>query len=63
MRIPIAEAKSRFSDLIHRAEAGETVELTRYGRPVARITAAPVGQGAGLIGALRGRVELPEEGL
>ena len=37
MRIAVAEAKARFSELIRRAEAGEAIELTRYGRPVARI--------------------------
>jgi prevent-host-death family protein len=37
MKIAIAEAKAHFAELIRRAEAGEEVELTRYGRPVARI--------------------------
>ncbi|MXW87187.1 MAG: type II toxin-antitoxin system prevent-host-death family antitoxin [Boseongicola sp. SB0667_bin_21] len=35
MRIAIAEAKTRFAELIRRAEAGEAIELTRQGRPVA----------------------------
>ena len=33
----IAEGKARFSALIGRAEAGETVQITRRGKPVARI--------------------------
>ena len=33
----IADAKSRFSALVERAEAGEEVEITRRGKPVARI--------------------------
>jgi prevent-host-death family protein len=37
MKIAIAEAKARFAEIIRRAEAGEEIELTRYGRPVARI--------------------------
>ncbi len=37
MGINIAEAKARFSELIERVEAGETVEITKRGRPVARI--------------------------
>lgn len=41
MQIAIAEAKAQFSELIRRAEAGEEIELTRYGRPVARLVAAP----------------------
>lgn len=56
MRIAVAEAKAQFSDLIRRAEAGEVVELTRYGRPVARIIAAGQGGALPLIGALSGRI-------
>jgi prevent-host-death family protein len=37
MKIAIAEAKAQFADLIRRAEAGEEVELTRYGKPVAML--------------------------
>lgn len=61
MQIAIAEAKAQFAELIRRAEAGEAIELTRYGRPVARIVAAerPVGQP--LIGAMKGGFVLPED--
>jgi prevent-host-death family protein len=37
MDIGIYEAKSRLSQLVERAEAGEEVILTRRGRPVAKI--------------------------
>ncbi|WP_375393268.1 type II toxin-antitoxin system Phd/YefM family antitoxin [uncultured Sphingomonas sp.] len=40
MSYNIAEAKAQFSELIGRAEAGETVEITRRGRPVARLMPA-----------------------
>jgi prevent-host-death family protein len=33
----VAEAKAQFSDLLARAEAGETVEILRRGRPVAKL--------------------------
>jgi prevent-host-death family protein len=33
----VAEAKAHFSDLISRAEAGETVEILRRGKPVAKL--------------------------
>lgn len=42
MRIAVAEAKARFAELIRRVGAGEEIELTRYGRPVARMMALPV---------------------
>ena len=35
--VSIAEAKAHFSELVERAEAGETVRITRRGRPVARL--------------------------
>jgi len=36
--IPLAAAKVRLSELVQRAEAGESVRITRRGRPVAEIT-------------------------
>jgi len=35
----IAEAKSKLSELVARAEAGEEVVIARNGKPAARITA------------------------
>jgi len=32
-----AEAKAHFSELLARAEAGETITIRRHGRPVARL--------------------------
>lgn len=37
MKIGSYEAKTRLPDLLRRVEAGETVTITRHGRPVARI--------------------------
>lgn len=61
MRIAIAEAKAQFAELIRRAEAGEAIELTRYGRPVARIVAADRPVGRPLIGAMEGAFTLPDD--
>ena len=61
MQIAIAEAKAQFAELIRRAEAGEAIELTRYGRPVARIVAADRPIGRPLIGALEGKFALPDD--
>lgn len=42
MDVGIYEAKSKLSQLVEKAEAGEEVILTRRGRPVAKIvTVAP----------------------
>jgi prevent-host-death family protein len=35
--VSIAEAKAHLSELVDRAEAGETVRITRRGKPVARL--------------------------
>lgn len=61
MQIAIAEAKAQFAELIRRAEAGESIELTRYGRPVARIVAAERSVGRPLIGAMEGAFTLPDD--
>ena len=37
--VSLADAKARLSELIQRTEAGETIEITRRGRPVARLSA------------------------
>lgn len=36
----VAEAKSRFSEIIKRAEAGERFVVTRHGNPVVEIAAS-----------------------
>jgi prevent-host-death family protein len=36
--ISLAEAKARLSELVARAAEGETVQITRRGKPVAQIT-------------------------
>ena len=36
--ISLAEAKARLSELVARAAEGETVQITRRGKPVAHIT-------------------------
>ncbi len=38
-RVNLASAKAQLSALIDRVEAGESVEITRRGRPVACLTA------------------------
>lgn len=61
MQIAIAEAKAQFAELIRRAEAGEAIVLTRYGRPVARIVAAEGPGKRPLIGAMEGAFTLPQD--
>jgi prevent-host-death family protein len=39
--IQAAAAKSRFSELLDQVERGETIVITRHGKPVARIVPDP----------------------
>jgi prevent-host-death family protein len=38
--ISLAEAKAHLSELIDQVEAGDTINITRRGKPVARLVAA-----------------------
>lgn len=38
--VSLADAKSHFSELVDQVEAGETVQITRRGKPVARLVSA-----------------------
>lgn len=38
--ISLAEAKAHLSELVDRVEAGDVIDITRRGKPVARLTAA-----------------------
>ncbi len=39
--VSIAEAKAHLSELVDRAVAGEPIEITRRGKPVAQLVATP----------------------
>jgi prevent-host-death family protein len=68
IRIPIADAKNRLSELIARVEAGEEIAVTRRGKPVARLIAtshadakakrARIADAFGRLGELRRQVRL-----
>ncbi len=38
--VSLADAKAHLSELVDRVEAGDTIDITRRGKPVARLTAA-----------------------
>ncbi len=55
--VSIADAKAHLSELVERASGGETVQITRRGKPVAQIVAAKAPRKRIDIGALRAMVE------
>jgi prevent-host-death family protein len=61
MNITVSEAKAHFAELIKRAEAGETVIVTRHGKPVARIEGIETPKSLPRIGALEGRIEIADD--
>jgi prevent-host-death family protein len=58
MDISIAEAKNRLSQLVRAAESGESVVITRNGRPVAQLMPAPARRRKVRLGGMRGRIRL-----
>lgn len=56
------EAKTKLSQLVERAEAGEDIIITRNGKPVARLAAvAQTNSLAAVHGVLRGRVHFADD--
>jgi prevent-host-death family protein len=56
--VSIAEAKNRFTQLIRAVEQGESVVITRNGRPVAQILPAPPSRRKVRLGSMRDRIRL-----
>ena len=56
--INIHEAKTHFSRLVERVEAGEELVIARAGRPVARLVPYLERREPRVPGALRGRIRL-----
>lgn len=58
MDVSVTEAKNRLSELLRSVEDGETVVITRNGKPVAQIVAAPADRRVVCFGTMRGRIHL-----
>jgi prevent-host-death family protein len=56
MEVNIHEAKTHFSRLIQRVEAGEEVTISRAGKPVAKLIAAGPQHGTRPLGLDRGKM-------
>ena len=56
------EAKTKLSQLVERAEAGEDIIIARNGKPVVRLVALPkTGSLSSVRGAWHGRVHIAED--
>lgn len=58
MDVSVAEAKNRLPALIRAMEDGETVIITRHGRPVAWLAPPPRERRSIVLGGMRDRVKL-----
>jgi prevent-host-death family protein len=61
-QVGMHEAKTKLSQLVARAEAGEDIVIARNGRPVARLVPVPrTNRLASVRGALRGRIHIADD--
>jgi prevent-host-death family protein len=58
MDVSVADAKNRLPALIRAMEDGETVVITRHGRPVAQLAPPPRERRRVVLGAMRDRIQL-----
>lgn len=60
-KINIYEAKTRLSQLVEAAAAGDDIVIAKAGRPVARLTRLERKAGKRRLGRLDGRFRIPED--
>jgi prevent-host-death family protein len=58
MDVSVAEAKNRLPELIRAVEAGESVVITRNGKPVAQLTPPPPERRTIKWGSMKDRIKL-----
>jgi prevent-host-death family protein len=58
MNVSIAEAKNRLPELIRAVEKGESVVITRHGKPVAQLAPLPPERRRVRFGTMRDRFKL-----
>ena len=61
MQITVSEAKAHLAELLKAAEAGQTVIVTRHGRPIARIEGIKEPATLPRIGALKGQIWMADD--
>lgn len=58
MDFSIAEAKNKLPELIRAVEKGKKIIITRHGKPVAQLTAAPPERRQVRLGEMKDRIQL-----
>jgi prevent-host-death family protein len=60
-KVNIHDAKTRLSQLVERAEAGEEIVIARAGRPVARLAPLKPREKTRKLGLLDGTCKIPDD--
>ena len=61
MRINVYAAKTNFSKLLDKVEAGAEIVITRNGRPVAKLVSAGAATGKRKLGRLKGKIRIGKD--
>jgi prevent-host-death family protein len=61
MKVNVYEAKTRLSQLLDRALAGEEVIVARHGKPLVRLVPIAEESGERMFGRFRDQFEIPED--
>lgn len=61
MQVTVSEAKAHFAELLKAVEAGETVVVTRHGKPIARIEGIEERAPLPRVGALKGQIWMADD--
>lgn len=59
--INVYEAKTKLSELLDRAAAGEEIVIARHGRPIARLVAYKPRTRKRKLGVLAGKLQVPDD--
>jgi len=58
MDVSVAEARNRLTQLLRAVEEGESIVITRNGKPVAQLAPPPPARRQVRFGAMRGRIKM-----
>jgi prevent-host-death family protein len=61
MQVTVSEAKAHFAELLKAAEAGQTIVVTRHGKPVVRMQGVEEPASLPRIGALKGQIWMADD--
>ena len=61
MNISISQAKANFSQIIRKAESGESVTITRHGEPVVTLRAVQQSLNLPKIGSMKGKIKIADD--